>query len=257
MKNKNFLGSNRMFNKQRWKFIVSLCIILFFVCLSGAYLYYNRTINVSVDDCEPTEGILLAYVDGQPYYYDSLYLYKLTDGAFPEEPSIIDKKKALFYELAYLESISDGNTVSEKMLKDEIEIRKYNVQNWSDTLAKAEASLEENMNSDTYSAESISNEKEEVAELKEYVQQYCELWTECTEGEGITDTEYWQTNLPYLKKGILVASYYSTQMDDYLQKIENQEEMSNVDCFSDSFYLQNFDELVEKYQVEIIDSDLK
>lgn len=96
-----------------------------------------------------------------------------------------------------------------------------------------------------------------MATTEQYVQRYDELWAVCTKGAGITEEKYWQINTPYFKKGILIAAYCSAQVEDYIQKIKNQESEDNMDCFSDEFLLKNFDALVEKYQVEIVDTDLQ
>ena len=248
-----------MVKKQRYLLIIGICAFLFLVG-GGIYLYEVRSSHISVASCEPQEGLLLAYIDEIPYYYDPVYLYKLTDGAFPAKPAVIDKKKALFFELAYLESKDKGTTVSQTRLKKEIELRKYSVANWDDVLKEAEASLKEKRNNKAYSAEDIAEQERDLAEDEAYVPRYYELWSLCTEGAGITEEEYWQVNKAYFKKGILVAAYGSAQLNAYLQKIENQEVVEDtdpIDCFSDEFLLQNFAELVEKYQVEVVDQDLK
>lgn len=247
-----------MIKKRRNMLIAGLCAFLLLIGLGGVYLYEERTINISVADCEPKEGLLLAYIDGKPYYYDPVYLYKLTDGAFPEKPEAIDKKKALFYELAYLESIDNGDTVSQKRLKKEIEIRKYSVAHWDDSLKEYEDDVEKMRTATGYSAENIAQAEQELVETEQYVQRYYQLWTACTEDDGITEAEYWQMNDPYFKKGILVAAYGSAQLNEYLQETEKQGDTAeHSDCFSDEFLLQNFDALVKKYQVEIVDPDLK
>ncbi len=246
--------------KKQWCLLITGICAYFLLVGGGIYLVELRTIHISVTDCKPAEGPLLAYIDGEPYYYDPVYIYKLIEDALPGEPNVANKKKALFYELAYLESLDKGNTVSRTRLKKEIEIRQYNVANWNNALKEAEASVKENRNNEAYSAESIVEQGKELAELEEYVPRYYELWSLCTKDAGITEAEYWQVNKAYFKKGILVGVYCSAQLNAYLQKIENQEvvnDTDSIDCFSDEFLLQNFVELVEKYQVEIVDQDLK
>ncbi|HMM07153.1 MAG TPA: hypothetical protein PKD52_10895 [Clostridiales bacterium] len=244
--------------KKRWCMLIIGMCAFFLLVGGGIYLVEVRTSHISVASCEPQEGLLLAYIDEKPYYYDPVYLYKLTDGAFPAKPAVVDKKKALFYELAYLESKDKGTTVSQTRLKKEIELRKYSVANWDDVLKEAEASFKENKNNKAYSAEDIAEQERDLAEDEEYVPRYYELWSLCTEDAGITEEEYWQVNKAYFKKGILVAAYGSAQLNAYLQKIENQDAVEHTeptDPFSDAFLLQNFTKLVEKYQVELVDPD--
>lgn len=245
-----------MVKKQWCMLIIGICAY-FLLVGGGIYLYEVRTSHISVASCEPQEGLLLAYIHGEPYYYDPVYLYKLTDGAFPAEPAVIDKKKALFYELAYLESKDKCTTVGQTRLKKEIELRKYSVANWDDVLKEAEASLKENRNNKAYSAEDIAEQERDLAEDEEYVPRYYELWSLCTEGAGITEEEYWQVNKAYFKKGLLVAAYCSERYRRYFQKAENGEIKFDSDYYYNEYLMKDFDNLVEKYQVEIVDQDLK
>lgn len=246
--------------KKQWYLLVIGICAYFLLVGGGIYLYEVRSSHISTASCEPREGLLLAYIDGEPYYYDPVYLYQLTDGAFPAKPTLADKKKALFFELAYLEAKEKGTTVSQTRLKKEIELRKYSVASWDDALKKDEASLEENRNNGAYSDEDIAEQEEYLTEIKGYVSRYYELWAACTEGAGITEEEYWQVNKAYFKKGILVMVYCSAQLDAYFQKIKQQDAVEHtepVDPYSDAFLLQNFAKLVQKYQVELVDQDLK
>lgn len=62
-----------MVKKRRNMLIAGLCAFLFLVGLGGVYLYEERAINISMVDCEPKEGMLLAYIDGKPYYLTLLW----------------------------------------------------------------------------------------------------------------------------------------------------------------------------------------
>ncbi len=245
-----------MVKKQWYMLIIGICAY-FLLVGGGIYLYEVRTSHISVTSCEPQEGLLLAYIDGEPYYYDPVYLYKLTDGAFPAKPAVVDKKKALFFELAYLESKDKATTVSQTRLKKDIELRQYSVANWDDALREDEKSLKENRNQDIYSAEEIAEQEKNLAETKSYVSRYYELWSLCTEGAGITGEEYWQVNKAYFKKGLLVAAYCSERYSRYFQKAENGEIKFDLDYYYNEYLMKDFDNLVEKYRVEIVDQDLK
>jgi hypothetical protein len=245
-----------MLKKQRIMLILGLCMIPLFAGLYGIHMYEDRNTDTAVAG-PAQEGILLAYIDGEPYYYDPVYIFKLIDGAFLEEPDVEDKKKALFSELAYLQSVSDGNTVSQDEIEIEIERRKYNVANWDDVLVDEEESLKETTNGNVYDGESLSETKEEFAFIKQYVTRYYELWSECTEGEGIDEDAYWQINRPYFKKGLLILTYYSQRFTEYVDMAQNGECSFDMDYFSGEYVMKEFADLVEKYQVEIVDADLK
>lgn len=65
-----------MVKKRRNMLIAGLCAFLLLVGLGGVYLYEERAINISMVDCEPKEGMLLAYIDGKPYYFDTVLVKK-------------------------------------------------------------------------------------------------------------------------------------------------------------------------------------
>ena len=235
-----------------WLLLVFVSIFLFTSCGKGT--------AVDIEDLGPAkEGILLANIGGEPYYYDPVYLFKLTDGAFPVEPDSIDKKKALLFELAYLKMSEQGCTITDEWVEKDIKLRKMTAAGWNDSLAETEDSLEKRIKEGTVSEEDIASEKQELEELKVYVARYYELRAECIENAGLTEKEYWQEALPYIKKNFYVFKYSSTRMEKYID--QNEESVSGE--YGDwpnekyeEYYFGEFDELVEKYHVELIDADL-
>ncbi len=148
--------------------------------------------EISLDDLKPTEGILLATIDGEPYYYDPIYIFKVTGGAFPQVPDTEEKKRALVLELAYMESVGRGDTISDDSVAKEFEMRKMTVAGWEDSITSWEESLEERIERGVVTEETIAQEEKELLELRDYVQRYDKIWSQCTEEAGITEEEYWE-----------------------------------------------------------------
>ena len=238
--------------KKRLAFIVTFSFVLVAVVAGALYMIFAKTIYIPVKDCNPEKGILLAYIDGEPYYYDRVYLFKVLNAALPENPNAEEKKTALFSELAYLESVDDGNTVSYERLQKEIEIRKANASGWDDALEELKNAVTSMKNNGTYSAEDISEQEETLAEMEDYVQRYRGLWSQCTKGAGITEAQYWQKNLAYFKKGVYITKYTAKRGQDYIAMQEEE----NFESGGQQYVMADFNKLVKKYHVEIVDKDL-
>ncbi len=235
-----------------WLLLVFVSIFLFTSCGKGT--------AVDIEDLGPAkEGILLANIGGEPYYYDPVYLFKLTDGAFPVEPDSIDKKKALLFELAYLKMSEQGCTITDEWIQHEIESRQLNASIGKDTLADMEDSLNHSIEVGTASDESIARQKQELEDYEALTMRYYELRTECIENAGLTEEEYWQENMPYLKKGLYIWKYNSLRAEELMEKRKEATDGEYENWTNEKeeeYLLGEFDELVEKYQVELIDADL-
>ncbi len=249
-----------MIKKFRYIIMIGICILLtlnaYFL-----YIYFHETKNISVTNCKPGKGLLLADIDGEPYYYDPIYLFKLTDGAFSKQPDEKEKKMALFYELAYMESVSRENTVTKERLEQEIEFRKQNVEGWDNSQQELEDNLQSMQSSNDYSEDSILQQEKYVEEMSVYVQRYYELLSACTKGAGISEEAYWQEVVPYIKKGCYVALYCDERYEEYKKKAQagelEEEEMDQGEDAPLAYMMGDFSNLIQKYNVEIIDGDLQ
>ena len=243
-------------NKKHLLFTV---ILVSFFLAGGAWLLYladTETIYISTKDCHPKDGVVLANIDGEPYYYDPVYLFKVMGGAMPEKPNAEEKKTALYLELAYLEAISEGETVSYAQLQREIKIRKAAISDWDDTLTQLQDDITASKADGSSSPQSIAEEERQLAEMKSYVQRFRTLWQECTKGNGMTASQYWKENTAYLKKGILINHYTAKRTQEYIAELAKAGKDYSEDGVH-QYLLANFDQLAEKYHVEIVDEELK
>ena len=133
----------------------------------------------------PSDGILLCEIEGEPYYYDTEYLFKITASVFPEDPNADAKTRAVYYELAYREMIAEDAYVSVDRVEGEIKERRG--------IAKA--------------AENVLADSETEASQRAYYEEYMEMLTACAEKEGTSTTVYWDDIAPYVEKGILIEMY--------------------------------------------------
>lgn len=169
----------------------------------------------------PEDGILLCEIEGKPYYYNAEYLFKVTGQVFPEEPSVYHKNAAVFCELAYMESVASDAYVTSDRMEQEIKSRKNN--------AKA--------------AEEILADPERDDEGSKLSEEYLAMLNTCAEKEGTTPNVFWDDVAPYVEKGILIEMYLGEPFPAFDREITVNE--------------TDFTALMEKYNVEIADDDLK
>lgn len=241
------------------KYLLFTIILVSFFLAGVAWLLYladTKTIYISTKDCRPKDGVVLANIDGKPYHYDPVYLFKVMGYAMPENPNTEEKRTALYMELAYFEAISEGETASYAQLQREVKIRKAAISNWDDTLTQLQDDITTSKADGSSSPQSITEEEQQLAEMKSYVQRFRTLWQECTEGSGITASQYWKENAAYLKKGILINHYTAKRTQMYIDELTKEDKEYSEDG-ARQYLLANFDQLIEKFHVEIIDKDLK
>lgn len=208
---------------KRKNFVLLICA---FIVAIGALIALSR--DEGTENVLPEEGLLLCEIEGVPYYYNSEYLFMVTGTVFPEEPSVADKKSAVFYELAYLESVASDAYVTSDRMEQEIKNRKYNGK-------AAEEVLEDTESSD----ESLRLSEEFLAMLNT-----------CAEKEGTTPNVFWDDIAPYVEKGILISMYTDPLLDAFMA-----DEGGNMEEYP-AYLLEHLDPLVEKYDVTFIDEEL-
>lgn len=230
--------------KKEIKFISILLLItmVLLICISCSN-EKTETHEELKDYEEPktTEtDLLLAYIDGKPYYYDPVYLFKLTNGVFPEEPTIIEKKTTLLMELAILEIRGTGLEISYSFIEDE-------------TLRRSEEhkiTIElEQEQQDSSEIDSIT--EEEIKQLERYQI----LQKKCAEKYG-NEEEYLKHMSLYIEKYYYYFKYSSQKMLEFREMQNSSGDFSNYDDRYLEFLLSDFDELVKKYNVEIVDHTL-
>ncbi|MBQ1252241.1 MAG: hypothetical protein IIY02_04925 [Firmicutes bacterium] len=208
---------------KRKNFVLLICAVIVAVAALVALSKEEPTENVL-----PEEGLLLCEIEGVPYYYDAEYLFKVTGSVFPAEPSVSDKKLAVFYELAYLESVASDAYVTSDRMESEIKKRKADAKTAEDYLADPDGD----------------------GAMTEYFEEYLSTLNTCAEKEGTTPNVFWDDIAPYVEKGILISIYTDPLFDDFMANGSGDMEAYPA------YLLEYFDPLVEKYDVTFIDDEL-
>ena len=209
---------------KRKNFVLLICAVLVAI---GALISLSK--DEGTENVLPEDGMLLCEIEGVPYYYNTEYLFQITGSVFPEEPSVSDKKLAVFCELAYLESVSSDAYVTSDRMETEIKERKAY----------------------TKTAEDYLTEPDGDEEMIKYVEDYLTMLNTCAEKEGTTPNVFWDDIAPYVEKGILISIYTDPLLDDFMtNEIGNMEEYP-------ACLLEHFDPLVEKYDIVFCNTDLK
>lgn len=161
-------------------------IILALLLIVGALIALSR--EEAPENILPAEGLLLCEIEGEPYYYNEEYLFKITASVFPAEPTVEEKQLALYYELAYREMVGGGTFVSVDRVENEIKERRG--------IEKA--------------AEKVLGDADAEASQILYYEEYMAMLTACAEKEGTSTTVFWDDITPYVEKGLIVEMYLGT-----------------------------------------------
>lgn len=230
--------------KKEIKFISILLLITMVILICTACSNEKTETHVERKDYEEPKTaeteLLLAFIDGKPYYYDPIYLFKLTNSVFPEEPTIIEKKTTFLMELAILEIRGTGLEISDSFVEDE-------------TLRRSE---EHKITIEMEQAQQDSSEIDHITEEEiEQLERYQILQKECA-GKYGNEAEYLKHMVLYIEKYYYYFKYSSQKMLEFREMQESSGDFSNYDDRYLEFLLSDFDELVEKYHVEIVDDTL-
>lgn len=186
-------------------------IILALILTVGALIALGR--EEQPENILPAEGFPLCEIQGEPYYYNPEYLFRITASVFPEEPTEEEMTCAVYYELAYLEMLSNDAYVSVDRVENEIKERR---------------GLEK-------TAEKVLDDPNADASQRAYYEKYMAMLTACAEKEGTSTTVFWDDISPYVEKGILIEMYIGRP----LHGVEMETILSETD----------YNTLSEKYDV--------
>lgn len=186
-------------------------IILALLLTVGALIALGR--EEKPDNILPVEGLLLCEIEGEPYYYDQEYLFKITASVFPEDSSDAEKQRAVYYELAYREMANSDAYVSADRVENEIKERRG--------IEKA--------------AEKVLDDAESEESQRIYYESYMAMLTACAEKEGTSTTVFWDDISSYVEKGILIEMYIGSPLHGF----DTEAEISESD----------YKILLEKYHV--------
>lgn len=220
-----------MFAKKRMRIMVMGCLICLFIVVLTACKLEGQGVE-KVDDIWPTEGILLAYIDGKPYYYDPAYIFKLDHAAVLEPPDTTNKKVFLINELFVMETY-EGAEVPDTWVANKIKLRKLITKSWQDILDDPTANTEE---------------------MVEEAKRFMEVWKICVNQAG-GEERYWQKVVPYIEKEYYVTLYVTPLAEEYID--DRKTFFTEEHDYINDYLLRDYDELLAKYNVEIVDEDLK
>lgn len=202
--------------------LIFLAVILFV----GALIALSN--DEKPENVLPSEGLLLCEIEGQSYYYNTEYLFKITSKVFPEEPTALEKKHAVLYEMAYREMVNDGAYISVDRVENEIKERRGLEKAAEDSLADPECE----------GADRI------------FYENYLAMLNACAEKSGTITRVFWDDHTPYVEKGLLITTYCGEELDIFW-KYNRIAEVYTGQLFAD------YESLAEKYNVTFLDEDLK
>ncbi|HMM07005.1 MAG TPA: hypothetical protein PKD52_10120 [Clostridiales bacterium] len=215
--------------------LITMVVLICTACSNEKTDTHKELIDYEEPKTTETD-LLLAFIDGKPYYYDPIYLFKLTNSVFPEEPTIIEKKTTFLMELAILEIRGTGLEISDSFVEDE-------------TLRRSEEhKITIEMEQEQQDSSEIDNITEEQLERYQILQKKCA-------GKYGNEKEYLKHMGLYIEK-YYYFKYSSQKMLEFREMQKSSGDFSNYDDRYLEFLRSDFDELVKKYHVEIVDDTL-
>lgn len=217
--------------------LVILCLTFFTACQSDSNTSPTGNSGTNPQLNEDTlmqeiateeNDLLLCYIYNKPYYYDPIYLFKYTGQAFPEEPSALDKKRAVASELYYYEGLEKGGDIPDDWVKEQIITRQQDIVTWQSYAQEPDnADMEENM---------------------DYINRYLELYASCIDDTG-GEEDYWQQLTPYLQRDYYAYKYSAHKAEEYIGLHGSN--------FNPNVLLEvDWDYLIDNHDIEIVDKSI-
>ncbi len=211
--------------------------------------------NIAVDtEIYPQDGKEIATIDGEPYYYNEDYLFKVL-GSVPIESTGLHEEIAIMSELLYLEALEQNISVSESEIDAAIDARKEQVS----LLEKTIQACEENLKLEDLPETEIKSIENMIITSQDIIAMQENALRNCLQHEGLTEEDFWKSESirPYVEKGTCIAQYIYMNSDQFPAADVNDMQTTTEYYYHEykDSYLYGFDDLIKKYHVVLIPSE--
>lgn len=193
----------------------------------------------------PSSGTAVADIDGVPYLYDEIYLFRLT-GAIRSDQDKDAVVAALRFELSATEGKARGLKISDEAIEEELRHRRDYLPSLLRQQEEILKAREENK--DVFSEEELAELNAQYEKYDHWVELYEEAFQAVLDREQIDEDTYWATQPAYIEK-YLFAMVYEQQLFERLER-----ESSSEEEYAAYYGLKNdVYTLMEKYGVTLYD----